>query len=83
MAGERMRLAHYAEVSAVCTHPDFLGRGLAGSLMASLIKRMMEKGETPILHVRADNSRAIGLYKRLGFVERRRFEFLISVPLSR
>jgi predicted GNAT family acetyltransferase len=82
MAGERLRLANYAEISAVCTHPDFLGRGLAAALMAALIKRMRNKGEAPILHVRADNSRAIGLYERLGFVERRRFELLVSVPLS-
>src|SRR5579864_5425674 len=51
MAGERLRLANYAEVSAVCTHPDFLGRGLAGSLMAAVMERMRKKGETPILHV--------------------------------
>ncbi len=83
MAGERLRLANYAEVSAVCTHPDFLGRGLATGLMAAVMERMKKKGETPILHVRANNSRAIGLYERLGFVERRRFELLVSVPLSK
>ena len=83
MAGERLRLANYAEVSAVCTHPDLLGRGLATGLMAAVMERMKKKGETPILHVRANNSRAIGLYERLGFVERRRFELLVSVPLSK
>jgi ribosomal protein S18 acetylase RimI-like enzyme len=83
MAGERLRLAGYAEISAVCTHPDFLGRGFAGALMAAVMTRMRKKGETPILHVRADNLRAIELYTRLGFVERRRFEFLVSVPLAK
>jgi len=29
MAGERMGMPGFREVSAVCTHPDFLGRGLA------------------------------------------------------
>jgi predicted GNAT family acetyltransferase len=81
MAGERMRLADYAEISAVCTHPDFLGRGLAGGLMATVMQRMRIRGEMPILHVRANNFRAIELYGRLGFVERRRFELLVSVPL--
>jgi predicted GNAT family acetyltransferase len=83
MAGERMRLADYAEISAVCTHPDFLGRGLAGGLMAALMERMRKKGETPILHVRANNSRAIELYGRLGFAERRRFELLVIALLPR
>jgi len=83
MAGERLRLAHYVEVSAVCTHPDFVGRGLAGSLVAAVMHRMRKKGEAPILHVRAGNSRAIALYERLGFVERRRFESLVIVPLPR
>jgi predicted GNAT family acetyltransferase len=83
MAGERMRLADYAEISAVCTHPDFLGRGLAGGLMAAVMERMRKKGETPILHVRANNSRAIELYGRLGFVERRRLELLVIAPLPR
>jgi predicted GNAT family acetyltransferase len=83
MAGERLRLANYAEVSAVCTHPDFLGHGLAAGLMAAVMERTKKKGETPILHVRANNSRAIGLYERLGFVERRRFELLVGVPVAR
>ena len=80
MAGERMRMENYAEISAVCTHPDFLGQGLAAGLMAALMERMRKNGETPILHVRANNTRAIGVYERLGFVERRRLEMLVSVP---
>jgi predicted GNAT family acetyltransferase len=77
MAGERLRLPGYTEISAVCTHPEFLGRGFAGTLIAALMKCMRKKDEKPILHVRADNSRAIELYQRLGFVERRRFEVLV------
>lgn len=81
MAGERLRVAGHAEVSAVCRHPDFLGRGLAGGLMAAVMRRMREKNETPFLHVRADNTRAIKLYKRLGFEESRRFHLLVVAPL--
>ena len=33
MAGERCRLPGYREVSAVCTHPDARGRGLADRLL--------------------------------------------------
>jgi hypothetical protein len=30
MAGERMKQPGYTELSGVCTHPDFRGKGLGG-----------------------------------------------------
>lgn len=83
MAGERLRLPGFTEVSAVCTHPEFLGRGLAAGLMGAVIDRMRAKGETPFLHVRSSNTRAIELYKRLGFEESRRFHFMVLAPVRR
>lgn len=77
MAGERLRVPGHAEISAVCTHPDHVGKGYAASLMSVLIEKMRSQGETPFLHVRADNARAIGLYERLGF--RKRFQFHLAV----
>ena len=70
MAGQRMNPKPYAEVSAVCTHPDFLGRGLARLLMSRQIHRIQLAGEIPFLHVRADNARAINVYRNLGFEKR-------------
>jgi len=70
MAGERLRIAGFTEVSAVCTHPDCLGRGYAGALISMLVRRMCGRGERPFLHVRADNSRAVDLYERIGFEKR-------------
>jgi ribosomal protein S18 acetylase RimI-like enzyme len=70
MAGERLKLPGYTEISAVCTHPDHLGHGYAGFLMTILAERIRERGETPILHVRAENARAVQLYERLGFKRR-------------
>jgi ribosomal protein S18 acetylase RimI-like enzyme len=67
MAGERLKLPGYTEVSAVCTHPDHTGHGYAGILMTEVMRRIVARGETPLLHVREDNVRAIGLYERLGF----------------
>jgi predicted GNAT family acetyltransferase len=67
MAGERMKIPGYTEVSAVCTHPDFLGKGYASHLMSILCAEIIAHGETPFLHVRADNPRAIRAYERLGF----------------
>jgi len=67
MAGERMRLPGYTEVSAVCTHPAHCGRGYATILVRSVMQAIRERGERPILHVLADNRRAVELYERLGF----------------
>ncbi|HEX9706130.1 MAG TPA: GNAT family N-acetyltransferase [Steroidobacteraceae bacterium] len=70
MAGERMRLDGYQELSAVCTHPDYTGRGYAQRLLAILCNSAFDRGFTPFLHVYADNARAIGVYRKLAFVER-------------
>ncbi len=70
MAGERMRLDGYQELSAVCTHPDYTGRGYAQRLLAMLCNSAFERGFTPFLHVYADNERAIGVYRKMSFVDR-------------
>ena len=67
----------YTEVSAVCTHPDYLGCGYAAALMAVLMERIRDRGEIPFLHVRPGNLRAIELYKRLGFTDRRLLHLLV------
>jgi ribosomal protein S18 acetylase RimI-like enzyme len=67
MAGERMRMPGFAEVSGVCTHPDHRGRGYAAGLMRLVARRMLDQGETPFLHAYAANEGAIGLYETLGF----------------
>ena len=71
MAGERMKVPGYTEVSAVCTHPDHLGKGYAAALMTEVMRSIRARGEKPFLHVRSDNARAIAIYKRLGFYTRR------------
>lgn len=82
MAGERLRLPGYTEISAVCTHPDFLGRGYAGFLMRELIAQIRRRREVPFLHVRPENERAIALYHRLGFLEVFRAHYVIIQPGS-
>lgn len=67
MSGERMVAPPYREVSAVCTHPDFQGRGLAKKLMLRLIRQEIERGEIPFLHVLSANEVARGMYQRMGF----------------
>lgn len=80
MAGERMHAATLREISGVCTHPDFQGRGLARHLVETLIRRQMARGETPFLHVMRDNVRGMRIYERMGF---RRYQELPVRVVSR
>lgn len=73
MAGQRLYPKPYAEISAVCTHPAFHGRGLATQLMKSQIRRIHSQSEIPFLHVLPDNIAVISVYKKSGF--RKRHEF--------
>jgi predicted GNAT family acetyltransferase len=67
MAGERMRFPGYTEISGVCTHPDFRGRGLARRLSAAVLAAVEARGEQAFLHAWKTNLAAITLYKSLGF----------------
>jgi ribosomal protein S18 acetylase RimI-like enzyme len=77
MAGERMRAPGFTEVSGVCTHPDFQGRGYAGKLMRAVIDRIIGEGDAAFLHVYPHNQGAIGLYEALGFRFRAQLSFQI------
>jgi len=70
MAGERMRFPGHTEVSGVCTHPDFRGRGLARRLSAAVAQRIQARGDQAFLHAWKANRAAIALYAKLGFVLR-------------
>lgn len=67
MAGERFRFPGFTEVSGVCTHPDFRGRGFARALSAEVARRIESRGDRPFLHAWKTNSAAIALYESLGF----------------
>ena len=70
MAGERLHLTGFTEISAVCTHPDFRGRGLGHALLSVVRNRILARAETPFLHVRTSNANAIRLYEKQGFAIR-------------
>src|SRR5208283_4231347 len=55
MAGERMRLPGYTEVSAVCTHPEHTGRGYAASLISAVVGKIQDRGESAFLHAAGEN----------------------------
>jgi GNAT superfamily N-acetyltransferase len=82
MAGYRLQPTPFIEISAVCTHPDHLGKGFAAALILHLAGLIRANGGIPFLHSRTDNERAIKLYERLGFVNRRQMTINIikSIP---
>jgi len=69
MAGERLRLPGWTEISAVCTDPAARGQGLASALVRHVAANIVATGSTPFLHVAADNP-ARRLYEDLGFILR-------------
>ncbi len=75
VAGERMKMNSYTEVSAVVTHPDHTGRGLAKKLVAHTSNSILLENKIPYLHVAEENIGAVKLYEKLGFVTRRKISF--------
>jgi predicted GNAT family acetyltransferase len=71
MGGLRLHIAGYREITTVATLPGHEGRGYATAIVRGLVERIRGKGEQPFLTVRTDNNRAIEIYRRLGFKERR------------
>lgn len=77
MAGERFQVGRFTEISAVCTHPDARGRGLARNLMRVVGSRIAARGEIAFLHTYPENAGAIVLYQSLGFRPRAEIAYTI------
>jgi len=82
MAGERLHLPGFREISGVCTRAGYTGRGYARQLVALLVARQLARGETPFLHVARDNRRARDLYTHLGFAQRRETAVRVLVNIN-
>jgi GNAT superfamily N-acetyltransferase len=82
MAGERFQTDHWVEISAVCTHPDWRGRGYATMLVAALADHVRRRGKEPFGHVVGDNTGALRLYEELGAEVRREVRATEAVPLG-
>ena len=79
MTGQRLHPQQYTEISAVCTHPDYLGKGYAHALIQHQLQLILEQRQIPFLHVREDNTRAIDLYNRIGFKVIRGMNFYVML----
>lgn len=72
MAGCRTAPDPYIEISAVCTHPDFRGKGYGAIVTQNIINKILETpGKIPFLHANTENNQALRVYKKLGFHERK------------
>jgi len=76
MAGERLQSTAFAEISAVCTLPEFRGRGYARDLVTFLAAQILSAGKTPFLHVKSENGAKV-VYQQIGF--RLRSEIRLTV----
>ena len=81
MAGERFRFPGYTEISGVCTHPDFRGRGLARRLSRHVGAHITARGDTAFLHAWKNNVAAISLYESLGFTIRSDVHVAVLEPM--
>src|SRR5206468_921875 len=75
MAGERMRLPGFSELSAICTLAGYTGRGYAQQLIAQLCHLHTKNNIVSFLHVALTNQRAIALYEHMVFFQRRTIIF--------
>ncbi len=82
IAGERLKQGRFVEVSVVCTHPDFVGRGMALALCLKLTQRILARGAMAYLHVASANEAAKHVYQKLGYTVRQSMVVTVVEPAS-
>ena len=75
MAGRRLRVDGFTELSGVCTHPDHRGMGYAAALSRVVVSEILATGEAAFLHAFADHETTIAFYRGLGFQTRARMTY--------
>ena len=77
MAGRRLRVEGFTELSGVCTHPDHRGQGLAAALSRAVISGILATGEGVFLHAFDGHDATIAFYRSLGFNVRARMTYTV------
>lgn len=77
MAGRRMRVDGFTELSGVCTHPGHRGQGLAAALSRAVTSEIMATGEGVFLHAFDGHDATIAFYRSLGFEIRARMTYTV------
>ncbi len=81
MTGQRLHVENFTEISAVCTHPEYTGKGHAFTLLQHQLQLILQQNQQAFLHVREDNGRAIEIYQRMGFKISRQMNFYFMQKL--
>ena len=59
-----------AEIGNICVLPGYRGRGVGKALLNALMDELKSRGVTVVfLEVESDNSNAVALYEKAGFVQ--------------
>lgn len=77
MAGRRLRVDGFTELSGVCTHPDHRGQGHAAALSRAVVGEILASGEGAFLHAFAEHPATIAFYRSLGFEVRAEMTYTI------
>lgn len=77
MAGRRLRVDGFTELSGVCTHPDHRGQGYAAALSRRVVSEILATGEAAFLHAFAEHEATIAFYRGLGFQARARMTYTL------
>ncbi|MCK8778414.1 GNAT family N-acetyltransferase [Rhizobium sp. NTR19] len=78
MAGQRMRQPGYAELSGLCTRPEFQGQGLGKTMMRFVAGEISARGDAVFLHAYRSNVGAIAMYEKMGFSLRREMHMRVT-----
>lgn len=77
MAGLRLRVPGFYELSGVCTHPNHRGEGLGRLMSLFVAGHIAAGGDLPFLHAYATNTAAIRLYESIGFTLRSQMHVVV------
>lgn len=64
-----IELEKVAVIEEVLTKEEFRNRGFATSVVSMLTEDLIKRGKVTSLYVREDNSHAIHVYMKIGFIE--------------
>ena len=66
----------YGYIHHLYTLEEYRGRGLASAVVREMSSRIQDEGQVPFCYIIEGNDASIALFKRVGFVEQGRYNFM-------